>query len=69
MTCFVKGDDRILPHVSYIGMFSYPFWLALCFVEPQCVEMDMFVILSHENRFALGPKKGIKYLIFLSVIG
>ena len=27
------------------------------------------VILSHENRFALGPKKGIKYLIFLSVIG
>ena len=43
MTYFVKGDDRILPHVSYIGMFSYPFWLALCFVEPQSVEMDMFL--------------------------
>ena len=58
MTCFVKGDDRVLPYVSYIGMFSYPFWLVLRFVEPQ----------SHENRAALGLKTGTKSLIFLSLI-
>ena len=54
MTCFVKGDDRVLPYVSYIGMFSYPFWLVLRFVEPQ----------SHENRAALGLKTGINISYF-----
>ena len=43
MTCFLKGDDIVLPHVSYIGIFSYPFWLVLCFGEPQGVEVYMFL--------------------------
>ena len=51
MTCFLKGHDIVLPRVSYIGMFSYPFWLVLCFMEPQGVYV--FVILPHEIGYKI----------------